>query len=90
MPAPLIISLPLVAFEEGACGIKIYTADENKMPVDGIHQTLRVYDNQDFSLHCQSIRAVPATEVVYETESYNRMTPQIFKTYSTFQGEALN
>ncbi|MDZ4661924.1 MAG: hypothetical protein SGJ18_09950 [Pseudomonadota bacterium] len=90
MPAPIIISLPLVTIQSGICGTTVYIAEENKLPVDGIRQMLKVHDNREFSSHCLAIQSFPETAVVYETERYGRMNRQIFKTHSTLAGEALN
>ena len=86
MPAPIMISLPIVSVRTDDCGTVIVKAREDRRPVDGGLQTLVLRENG--MNHCPSFVARPGTEVVYKTESAG-MSGYIEKTRSTFEGDIL-
>jgi hypothetical protein len=86
MPAPITIELPIIAEEHDGCGTRVITAFVDRRPVDGDFEQIVLKDHT--SDRCMYLRAVPATEVLYETES-SGMGPMV-KTQSSFAGEALH
>lgn len=88
MPAPVIITLPIKKVSEGACNSIIYVAAEDKRPVDGMYQGLRITDNKRFSESCLNTRFVDSTFVEYKTISPGFGAP-VVETLSTFVAKSL-
>lgn len=65
------------------CGVKSYTGQVDRRPVDGALQRITILDNSGLS--CLSMAPVPPTEIIYETDS-----PRSGSFRSTFYGQALN
>lgn len=86
LPAPMQVKLPIVNEFVTQCNAKIIVASRNRLPVDGMLQTIRVIDNTKNT--CPQLfheQPRPATKVTYRTTA--EWTGE--KTYSTFEGEAL-
>ena len=83
MPAPTIITLPLISSFVGHCGSEIYHALVDETPVDGLKEEITVTDNTNNT--CPTFNILPETEV-----QYNATNPWVGKTtYSRFNGTAL-
>lgn len=65
MPAPLMVTLPLISTEMNECGSLTYTAVYHGAEFDELLETLTVTDNSNFQ--CQSFVPVPTFAVEYET-----------------------
>lgn len=87
MPAPLIVELPVVAVKEKGCGIREFTALEDKRPVDGALRLIKIED--DSQSKCAYVRA-PELKALYLTKFYPRMEGKEVTIKSTFKLKRAN
>ncbi len=88
MPEPVLITLKNLTVSHGFCGGTIYSASEDKRPVDGALQALSVMDNTTLNPACGDMSYLAPTEISYDTES-GHMSGHIVKTHSEFTAEKL-
>lgn len=74
------IELPLVTTQTDSCGITTYRAAEDKRPMDGIYQELKVHD---YSQAVCGGRPLAPTVITYDTRGYSRMEHE-YATHSSF------
>lgn len=77
--------VPLDVVTSDHCGSKIYRGRVDQRPVDGALTVLTVTDNT--ANHCPHMVALPATELVYETEVYNWVREMPVMGRSSFAGQ---
>ncbi|TNE97820.1 MAG: hypothetical protein EP326_10840 [Deltaproteobacteria bacterium] len=81
------ITLPLVQTYTNVCGIKVYKALKDMMPVDGVKEELTVYDNSNN--HCPTFAPLAETQVDFQTTWYNRIEGGLSSTFDRFEGDTL-
>lgn len=86
MPAPVIVTLPIIEVGTDECGSKVVTAVRDMRPADGGLEKLVIRDNTQ--AHCPTLIALAPTDVVYEIETAGFRLP-VEKTFSTFAGDEL-
>lgn len=79
-------SAPLISRKVGACGEFIYTAHENKMPVDGNDLTIIVTDNH--FLKCKMLPLAPVV-VKISKKFYDRLNGKLVKNEGTLLADSL-
>jgi hypothetical protein len=87
MPAPVIVTLPVVATRQDSCGTWIWTAKQDLRPVDGALAQLVIKDNT--RNHCPHFVALASTEVRYSTAFYDRINGREVKSQSYLYGARL-
>ena len=80
MPAPTVIELPLVSKSNGFCGGEIYVFEKDDTPVDGLRQTLTIYDDVTYFCMDRHI-SQPKTSVSYTT--FNPWTQETLESLFT-------
>ncbi len=81
------ITLPLVDSYTNVCGIKVYRAVRDMMPVDGAKEELTVYDNSNNT--CPTFAPLAETQVDFQTSWYNRIEGGMITTFDRFEGDTL-
>ena len=87
MPAPVIVTLPLVDRQVDTCGNVHYTAKKDLRTVDGINEEIVVSDNR--GNRCLTFVALPPTGVSYRQQGFDRMEGKEFNYLHTFIAEKL-
>jgi hypothetical protein len=80
----LTIELPLKTVKSDSCGAVVYTAEENKMPVDGTHQILKITDYSNSI--CEMVYVADMT-IEYSNKFYNRRNAHVVLQQSFFTAE---
>lgn len=81
------ITLPLVQSFTNICGIKVYRALRDMMPVDGVKEEITVYDNS--KNHCPTFAPLAETQINFQMTWYNRIEGGLISTFDRFEGETL-
>lgn len=87
MPAPVIVTLPLISREVDSCGSVHYLAKKDQRPVDGINQEIEVINNS--GNRCLTFVALPPTDVKFLQQGYDRMGQSEFNYRHSFTADAL-
>lgn len=85
MQPPLRTSeLPVIDVTTDACGARIITAEENKMPVDGVLQRITITENS--KNYCKYLGYVYPVEGQYSQQFAARQTEELITWNATFAG----
>lgn len=88
MPAPIDVELPIVSQTADTCGTRAYVAVRDERPVDGVKELIRVVDNSHN--RCPHTVMMPATEVTYVVEYFDRLHGKSVHSRSTAIGTQLS
>lgn len=84
---PVTIRVPITRIETNECGIRVFSAERDDLPVDGARVTLTVEDNSENT--CPTLLPLPPTSITHTSEIYDRRTGTLDKLQSTFTAEKL-
>lgn len=84
-----IIKLQNMKGKRDACNIVTYTAERNKMPVDGIKEETNVVDSSLSTCMAPFYLPYINTQVTYKTMHYNRMEGKLETSRDMFYGQKL-
>ncbi len=83
MPAPLVLTLPLISIEVDGCGFITLIAEVDKMPVDGVKETIEI---TDYSKGVCEIVVVNPLVVTFTESWIDRIKGSLVERVSYFYG----
>lgn len=84
-----VIKLQNMKGAKDICGVETYSAELNKMPVDGIKQELIVVDYSKSTCPTPHYLPYVDTKITYKTTRYNRRESRPIKSNNVFYAEKL-